>query len=99
MDDNTEAYRRAKARVETLRDFYIHLAVYIAVNIFLFIINMLTSRDSLWFYWPLLGWGIGLAVHAIYVFGVGGRLSRDWEERKVREFMAEEERRQRQRGA
>jgi hypothetical protein len=38
-------------------------------------------------------------VHAIYVFGISGRLSRDWEERKVREFMAEEQRRQRQRGA
>jgi hypothetical protein len=55
VHDDTDAYRRAKARVDALRDFYIHLAVYVAVNLFLFAINMLTNRDSLWFFWPLLG--------------------------------------------
>ena len=90
------AYRRARARVAALRGFYIHLLAYVVVNAFLFLINMLTDRDSLWFYWPLLGWGIGVLIHALYVFVLGGRMGQDWEERRTQEFMAEEERRQRQ---
>jgi hypothetical protein len=86
-----ERYRRAKARVEQLRDFYIHAAVYVVVNLFLIAINLIVSPGVLWFYWALLGWGIGLAAHAITVFGVTGRWSRDWEERKIRELMDEEE--------
>jgi hypothetical protein len=48
--------------------FYIHLAVFIAVNILLIFINLSTSTDRLWFKWPLLGWGVGLVFHAVAVF-------------------------------
>jgi transcriptional regulator with XRE-family HTH domain len=34
------------------------LIVFIVVNIMLFIINMTTSPENLWFIYPLLGWGI-----------------------------------------
>lgn len=84
-------YKRAKARVEALRGFYIHAMVYAVVNLGLFAINMLTSRDSLWFYWPLIGWGIALAINGLVVLG-GGVFGGDWEERKIRETMAEERR-------
>jgi 2TM domain len=45
-----------------------------------------------WFYWPLLGWGIGLGAHALGVFDFGwsGPWGRDWEERKTREMMDKE---------
>ncbi|MCK4322302.1 2TM domain-containing protein, partial [candidate division WOR-3 bacterium] len=56
------------------------------VNLALFIINMLTSPNSLWFYWPLFGWGIGLLIHAFSVFGTK-RFLRDWEEKKINELM------------
>ena len=29
----------------------------------------ITSPDRFWFYWPMIGWGIGLAIHAVSVFG------------------------------
>ena len=47
-------------------DLYIHLFVYVVVNIFLFGINYFTKGDNgvWWFYWPLMGWGFGLAVSA-----------------------------------
>ena len=46
--------------------FYVHLAVYLFVNALLIAINLLTSAgERLWFQWPLLGWGIGVFVHAI----------------------------------
>jgi len=66
--ENRKAYRRAKKRVENKLGFYIHLAVYIAVNIFLIVINYSTSRGYLWFVWPLSGWGIGVIFHALAVF-------------------------------
>jgi hypothetical protein len=87
--DNDAAYQRARQRVAALRGFYIHLTVYLLVNAFLFLINIVTSPGTLWFYWVLFGWGIGLLLHAIGVFGFGnnGWLGKDWEERKVREYM------------
>ena len=89
MSDQETRYQNARRKVAALRQFYIHLTVYIVVNLFLFILNMLTSPDRLWFYWPLMGWGIAVALHALRVFGSGRRLGAEWEERKVEELMRE----------
>ena len=66
--ENQEAYERAKKRVEAKIGFYIHLSVYIAVNILLIIVNISTSPQYLWFKWPLIGWGIGVFSHGLGVF-------------------------------
>ena len=47
--------------------FVIHFAAYLAVNALLIVINLVTTPGKYWFYWPLLGWGLGIAGHA---FGV-----------------------------
>lgn len=67
MEDN-EAYKRAEERVEAKLAFYRHLAVYVAVNILLIVINLITTPETLWFIWPLLGWGIAIVIQAIQVF-------------------------------
>ena len=69
---NQEADQTVSDRVKAKRDFYIHLSVYIAVNTLLIIINLTTASESLWFKWPLLGWGIGLVFHALGVFVIRG---------------------------
>ena len=55
---------------------------------------MVTSPGSLWFIWPLMGWGIGFAFHALSVFvfypGIGTGFGADWEERKIKEIMEKE---------
>jgi hypothetical protein len=84
-------YRRARERVEAVRGFYVHLTVYLTVNAFLLVINLLTSRDSLWFYWPLLGWGAAVAIHGLVVFGTTSRWGAGWEQRKIHEYMEEGE--------
>lgn len=43
--------------------FMRHLGPYIIVIGALGLINLLTSPDSLWFLWPAIGWGVGLAFH------------------------------------
>ena len=72
---------KARERVDELRDYYTHLATYVAVNLFLVILNLVTSPESFWFIYPLLGWGIGIAIHTAEVFWTGS----DWEERKIQE--------------
>ena len=75
MIPNQDAYQRAKRRAEAKFGFYLHLAVYIAVNIVLAIVNLSTSTEYLWFKWPLIGWGIGVFFHALGVFVLSGRNS------------------------
>jgi hypothetical protein len=48
--------------------FRIHLIIYAVVNVLLIVVNLATSPDKLWFYWPLIGWGIGLAAHGFGVY-------------------------------
>ena len=86
-------YERARKRVDDLKGFYAHLFSYIGVNAFLFLLNLLTAPGDWWFYWPLLGWGIGLAAHAASVFVWNPFLGKDWEERKIREIMEREKNR------
>ena len=90
MNEQEIKYQKAKERVEAIKGFYIHLIVYVVVNLILFSINMIVSPDDLWFLWPLMGWGVGLAIHALTVFGYASGFSADWEERKIREFMEKE---------
>ena len=90
MNEQEINYQKAKKRVEAIKGFYIHLIVYVVVNLILFSINMITSPDNLWFVWPLMGWGIGFALHALSVFGFGSGFGADWEERKIREIMEKE---------
>ena len=90
MSEEELKYQRAQKRVEAIKGFYIHLGVYLLVNLLLFLINILTSPDDLWFYWVLLGWGIGIVAHAFSVFGAGRLFGADWEEKKIREIMEEE---------
>jgi hypothetical protein len=70
---NHEAYRRAKERVEVKIGFYIHVSIYISVNILLIIINVSTSSGYYWFKWPLMGWGIAVLLHALSIFKPSGK--------------------------
>src|SRR5258708_40272386 len=85
-----ERYQLARARVQQLRLFYTHVGVYVFVNILLLLINLLTDPSSLWFYWPLLGWGVAVAAHAFLVYGAGGIMGRGREQRQNRQILAEE---------
>ena len=80
------AYQRAKDKVEQLKGFYGNLISYCIVIPFLIFINLRTSNFQ-WFWFPMLGWGMGLTFHALETFGYG----KSWEERKIRELMNKED--------
>ncbi len=84
--EQEEKYVRAKKRVTEIKAFYTHVATYAAVIILLFFIDILTGK-GLWFYWPLLGWGIAIVAHALNLFGIAGVLGSDWEKKKIQEEM------------
>ncbi|MCS3867435.1 sensor histidine kinase YesM [Chryseobacterium ginsenosidimutans] len=83
IDDQDKSYQRAQKRVKEIKSFYGNLISYCIVIPALIIINLMTSPDDIWFYFPMLGWGIGLAAHGMNVFAIG----KNWEERKIRELL------------
>ncbi len=67
--ENSDARSQAEERAEKKLDFYKHAGVYVVVNGILAAVDLSTSPDKLWFFWPLGGWGIGLLLHGFSVFG------------------------------
>ena len=52
------AHKRAGAKL----GWYVHAAVYVVVNLFLFAISGYGFGHRPWSIYPLLGWGLGLAL-------------------------------------
>ena len=86
-----QKYLRAKKKVDDLKGFYWNVISYVLVIPFLIFINLMTSPGYHWFWFPMAGWGIGIAFHAYGVFGTGIFFGKDWEERKNNEFMGDDE--------
>ncbi|MCL9808463.1 2TM domain-containing protein [Flavobacterium sp. HXWNR70] len=81
------AYNRASIRVKEIKEFYGSLISYLIVIPVLVFINFRTFSGFQWFWFPLLGWGMGLFFHALKVFGYGS----SWEERKIQEILNKEQ--------
>jgi len=91
QNTDEERYFKAKKRVEEIKGFYGNLISYIVINCFLIVINLVTSPHYLWFFWPLLWWGIGVIFHGLKVFNYMPFFKKDWEQRKIKEFMDKDE--------
>ena len=70
MDDFAlAAFREREARqILKRRAFYLHLAVYLAVQVMLFAIWALAGGGYPWFLFAIMGWGIGLVAHGAAAF-------------------------------
>ncbi|MDG5492206.1 histidine kinase [Psychroserpens sp. SPM9] len=87
-----DRYVRARKRVEDMKEFYYSLISYCLVIPFLFFIwYRYTPNTIQWFWFPMFGWGMGLAFHAYKVYVNDGVLGKGWEQRKIEKFMREEE--------
>ena len=87
-----DRYERAMKRVEDIKGFYGNLGSYIVVNLGLMILNLVTTPEHLWFYWPMIGWGIGVIFHGMKVFNYVPFFGKEWEEKKLKQFLEEEKR-------
>ena len=81
------AYIKASKRVKELKGFYGNVTSYCLVIPFLIFVNLYTAPNYHWFWWPMFGWGIGVASHALQVFGIG----KNWEENQIRKIMEKDE--------
>ncbi|RCS27160.1 hypothetical protein DUT90_08630 [Polaribacter sp. WD7] len=97
-----QQYLKAKKRVKDIKGFYIHLTVYVIINVFIscvIIYGLTVSGDtftealsnfgvfSTWIFW-----GIGIFFHWLGVFGfrfLG--FGKEWEERKIKEMMEKQD--------
>ena len=61
-----ELERLARRRAGAKLGWYVHASVYVLVNLAL--VGMSAARGRAWAVYPLLGWGLGLAVHGTVVW-------------------------------
>nr|WP_299069280.1 2TM domain-containing protein [uncultured Allomuricauda sp.] len=87
MENNKEfRYNRAKERVEAIKSFYSNLLTYCIVIPFLAYLNYRTTSFP-WVVFPAIGWGVGLVGHWMTAWGYNPILGKNWEERKIKQYM------------
>jgi len=96
-----QKYNSAKKRVEELKAYYLHLAIYIVVNLFLSgaqVVDGITENKSfieifsdfgMYAVWII--WGIGFLSHTLKTLGFPFFMGEDWEARKIKEYMNNKE--------
>ncbi|MFP2996682.1 2TM domain-containing protein [Spongiivirga sp. MCCC 1A20706] len=92
---NENKYIRAKERVEQLKKFYGKLGTYLVIIAMLAAINYYTNEfRNAWFLWVAGFWGLGIIIDAGKTFGISLLFGRNWEERKIRELMNEDDKKE-----
>jgi hypothetical protein len=66
--DRNDLHRIARRRAAAKFGFLIHLTVFVAVNVMLYLVNQHTTPGVAWFPFPLGSWAIGLTIHGLAVF-------------------------------
>lgn len=90
MENQNNNYKNALERVKKIKGFYGHLTVYIIVNAIILIIKfaehgmdgLINNSHKIFLFW-----GVGLLIHWFNVFGINVILGKDWEKRKIDEYM------------
>lgn len=72
MDEFGEmaARERQAKRIARRQWFWLHFAVFATTQVFLIVIWALSDATYPWYIFPLFGWGILVAAHAIFAFVV-----------------------------
>lgn len=100
--EKNQRYLRAKKRTDAIRKFYKHLVVFIVVNIVIsgfkikgYMEEGYTFEETLtlidtWAVWAV--WGVFVLLQAIRTFKSNVILGTDWEDKKIQEYMNENNR-------
>lgn len=90
-----EARKKAKAKAEAIKGFYIHAFVFVVVIIGLTGLNYSSTQSdpeqAWWVQWVALGWGAGVLAHMLFTFSSFRFFGADWEEKKIQQIMAQEQ--------
>ena len=82
-----EALEDARRHVRRKRIFYTVLGVWLALSAMWLAIDLADDSSSFWFYWPMLGTGIGVAITGIVLLGIGGLFGAEWERREIDKYL------------
>jgi hypothetical protein len=86
-----QKYLQAKKRVKKIKGFYTHLTIYCFVIPIIIFANLKFEPHFHWFWFSLLGWGTGVIVHWLSVFGFNLLgFGKNWEDRKIKKIMEEQ---------
>jgi hypothetical protein len=89
---NESKYLKAKKKVNDIRGFYIHAIIYVIIIPVIIYINLEFVPNYHWFWYSLIGMGLGLIFHWLGVFGFEKLgLGKGWEEKKIKELMEKED--------
>jgi uncharacterized membrane protein YccC len=91
-DDREDARAAARRWVRRKRIFATIVAIYLALSLLWFAIDMLDDSTGLWFYWPMLGAGLVVVATGIGMFGLSGLFGADWERRQIDKYLERHER-------
>jgi 2TM domain len=86
-ETSNESLEEARRYVRRKRILYTVVGIWLALCLMWFTIDMLDDSSSFWFYWPMLGTGIGVAITAVALLGVGGLFGVDWERREIDKYL------------
>lgn len=84
------AYKNAIEHVKNIKAFYSHLLSYVLVIVLLIATNLKFSPHHLWFFYPMIGWGIGLLFHAAHTFNYIPFFGKEWEQKKIEQIINDE---------
>jgi 2TM domain len=82
-----ESLEEARRYVRRKRILYTVVAIWVALSLMWLTIDLRDDSSSFWFYWPMLGTGIGVAITGIVLLGIGGLLGADWERRQIDQYL------------
>jgi Na+/H+-translocating membrane pyrophosphatase len=84
---SSDSLEEARRYVRRKRIFFAVLAVWLALTLMWFLIDLSDDSSSWWFYWPMLGTGIAVAISGIVLVGMGGLFGADWERREIEKYL------------
>jgi hypothetical protein len=86
-ETSNQALAEARRYVRRKRIFYTVLGIWIALSLMWFAIDMADDSSSVWFYWPMLGTGIAVAITGIVLLGIGGLMGAKWERQEIDKYL------------
>ena len=95
--EKEQQYLKVVKRVKAIKYFYVHLALFLIFNGALIVWAILNAdryneRLLVWGVSSIvISWVIGIIIHALAAFGNRILFSKKWEDRKMDEFLDEDE--------
>lgn len=97
QNEKKKSYIKAKEKVKSIQIFYLHLVGYIiVVLLLLYNLYIVSGAYKTFFIWfdiiVLVLWTIFILVHGWIVFKGKRVFSKNWEDRKIKEYIDKKER-------